>query len=69
MDECKWSEARYNEIQTNLTPFLNKTGYKNSDIIYVPISGLHGDNLKERTENAPWYKGPPLLDILDTMEL
>ena len=69
MDECKWAEARYNEIQKNLGPYLNKVGYKDSDLIWVPIAGLHGDNLKDKTEKAPWYNGPPLLDILDNMEL
>lgn len=40
-----WSETRWNEIKSNLTPFLNKSGYKDSDIFFVPISGLTGDNI------------------------
>jgi translation elongation factor EF-1alpha len=69
MDDAKWSETRFNEIHDTLKPFLNATGYKDSDLIWVPISGLHGDNLKDKTENAPWYKGKPLLEILDGIEL
>lgn len=42
MDDCKWSRARYEEIQKGLNPFLRKTGYSEEDIIYVPIAGLTG---------------------------
>jgi peptide chain release factor subunit 3 len=40
-----WNETRWKEIQTNLLPFLNKSGYKDSDVFFVPISGLTGDNI------------------------
>lgn len=42
MDDCKWSRARYEEIQAGLNPFLRATGYTEEDIIYVPIAGLTG---------------------------
>ena len=32
----------------------------------IPISGLHGDNLKERKNCAAWYKGPMLFETMDT---
>jgi len=37
-----WSEARYNNIKANLTPFLIKRGYREERISFVPISGLTG---------------------------
>jgi peptide chain release factor subunit 3 len=40
MDECQWGKARWDEIRTGLLPFLIKTGYSESDIFWVPISGL-----------------------------
>jgi len=42
MDDCKWSRNRFDEIQKGLRPFLNKTGYKDEDIQWVPIAGLTG---------------------------
>jgi peptide chain release factor subunit 3 len=51
MDEpsVKWSEDRFNEIKKNLTPYLKSCGFDNDkDIVYVPISGLTGDNIKDR---------------------
>ena len=47
MDDAKWSKARYDEIQKGLKPFLNKTGYTDDDLIWVPIAGLTGANILE----------------------
>jgi sulfate adenylyltransferase subunit 1 (EFTu-like GTPase family) len=35
---------------------------------FVPISGFQGDNMIERSDNLPWYKGPTLLEALDLIE-
>lgn len=35
----------------------------------MPISGFHGDNLDSISENMPWYKGPTLADLLDSMKV
>jgi peptide chain release factor subunit 3 len=65
-----WSETRWKEIQTNLLPFLNKSGYKDSDVFFVPISGLTGDNiLKPVGDKCSWYKGPTLMEILDNLPI
>mgnify|MGYP001588597249 CR=1 FL=1 len=32
----------------------------------IPTSGWKGDNLTKRSSNTPWYKGPTILDSLDT---
>jgi sulfate adenylyltransferase subunit 1 len=39
------------------------------DVIYIPISALNGDMVVERGDNMPWYDGPPLLDLLETIEI
>jgi len=50
-------------------PFLNATGYKDSDLIWIPIAGLTGDNLLEKSNSGNWYKGPTLIEVLDQVEL
>jgi len=62
-----YSEARYNEIKAELTTYLKKVGYNPTKIEFIPISGWNGDNMIERSENMPWYKGPILLDALDAI--
>lgn len=65
----KWSELRWHEIINNLTPFLITSGYKKEDFLFVPISGLTGENIKEPVskEECPWYSGPTLLVALDSL--
>jgi len=55
--EPKYSEARYNEIVKEVSSYVKKIGYNPKSVAFVPISGWHGDNMIEPTENMPWYKG------------
>lgn len=69
-DTVKWSEARYNEIVEGITPFLlENCGYKREDLVFVPISGLNGDNILELSSKCTWYNGPTLIEIFDQMAL
>jgi len=63
-----WSEARYNEIKNEVSNFLKKIGYNPEKIPFVPISGWLGDNMLEKSTNLTWYKGPTLLEALDSVE-
>merc|ERR1711937_478752 len=67
MDTTNYSEKRYNEIKSELSIYLKKVGYNPAKIQFVPISGWCGDNMVDRSENMPWYKGPFLLDALDDL--
>ena len=67
MDTTKYSEKRYNEIKSELSIYLKKVGYNPAKIQFVPISGWCGDNMVDRSENMTWYKGPILLDALDSL--
>jgi elongation factor 1-alpha len=62
-----YSETRYNEIKDEVSKFLTKVGYKGETIPFIPISGWNGDNLIERSDNMKWYKGPILLEALDSI--
>jgi len=62
-----YSQARYNEITTEVSQFLKKIGYNPEKINFVPISGWNGDNMLEKSENMPWYKGVTLLEALDAV--
>ena len=46
---------------------LQKAGYKIKKIPFIPMSGFKGENLTEKSENMPWYKGPSLLYHLETV--
>jgi len=69
MDSIEWSKERYNTIKITLKTFLTKhAGFKESDVYYIPCSGLSGENLTEKA-NEPaltsWYNDYCLVDLID----
>jgi elongation factor 1-alpha len=60
-----WSQARYDEIKKEVQSYIKKVGYNPDKVLFVPISGWHGDNMLEKSSNLSWYKGPTLLEALD----
>jgi sulfate adenylyltransferase large subunit len=34
---------------------------------HIPMSALDGDNVVERSKRAPWFSGPPLLQLLEEL--
>jgi len=69
MDEktVNWSQERYEEIKTEMSTYLKKLGYQPEKIPFVPCSGWTGENMLELTEACPWWKGPTLLEALDSV--
>jgi len=73
MDLVEHSQARYEELVEDFEAFARKLrGGRNPrrvEIAYIPISALNGDNVVERSEAMPWYEGPPLLELLEQVEV
>merc|ERR1712184_36508 len=55
--EPKYSKDLYEEIVKGVSNYVKKIGYNPKHVAFVPISGWHGDNMIEKTDNMPWYKG------------
>lgn len=67
LDTVGWSQQRFDEIVGKLKVFLKQAGFKDSDVVYVPCSGLTGENLVKEPTNSEllkWYKGPTLLKVI-----
>ncbi|KAH7444894.1 hypothetical protein KP509_02G096500 [Ceratopteris richardii] len=74
MDEAsvQWSKERFDEIEKKLSPFIRSCGYNvKKDVIFLPISGLQGYNMKERVPKSvcPWWDGPSLFEALDEVQM
>jgi bifunctional enzyme CysN/CysC len=67
MDLVGYSEARYQEIQRDYLAFVEKLGF--GDIQFIPMSALKGDNVAEPSAGMGWYKGPTLLQHLETVPI
>jgi len=72
LDTVKWDKNRFDDIRIKLNAFLTKqAGFREKDLIYVPCSGLTGENLSEKSsieELISWYKGPSLIQAIDVMK-
>ena len=70
LDTVEWSKTRFDEISIKLKTFLKQAGFKDSDVSYIPCSGLTGENLVKpatSTELIKWYDGPTLIQIIGNL--
>jgi len=67
MDLVDWDEARFRAIERDFAGVMRRLGLEDGGAI--PVSALKGDNVVERSHNAPWYGGPALLERLETLEV
>lgn len=65
MDLVDHSEDRFNEIVQEYEGIKSRMHLE--DVIYIPVSALSGENVAKRSENMPWFKGQPLLEVLETL--
>ncbi|GAB2680631.1 adenylyl-sulfate kinase [Nocardia goodfellowii] len=67
MDLVDWSQERFEEIREEFAGFAMKLDV--SDLTFVPMSALHGDNIVHRGASMPWYEGTPLLHHLEEVHI
>ena len=66
MDLVDWDRATFDRIAEELTRFASRMGV--TDVRTIPISAKLGDWVVDASERMPWYDGPPLLELLETLE-
>ncbi|APX02986.1 sulfate adenylyltransferase subunit 1 [Arthrobacter sp. QXT-31] len=70
IDLVDFSESVFREIEADVQQVGRELGLGSdgiSDLLVVPVSALDGDNVVERSERTPWYAGPALLEVLETL--
>jgi bifunctional enzyme CysN/CysC len=67
LDLVDYSQERFDEIAAEYRRFARELGIH--DVTCIPTSGLRGDNVVERSSHTPWYKGPTLLEYLESVEV
>jgi len=68
MDLVGWSEERFLEIRDAIESFLPRLDVL-TDVKFIPISALNGDNVVDPSPHTPWYPGPTLLRHLETIHI
>lgn len=67
MDLVNYSQSVFERIKEEFTSFVAKLEV--SDVHFIPISALHGDNVVDKSEAMPWFKGSPLLNYLESVHI
>ena len=65
MDLVGFSEERFDAIVRDFCELAAQIGL--SDVVYLPVSALRGDNVVGRSAEMPWYSGPSLLEHLEAV--
>ena len=65
IDLVGYSEETFNEIKTTFDAKAAELGIEDPHV--VPISALKGDNVAELSAETPWYTGPTVLELLETI--
>ncbi|HEX4524394.1 MAG TPA: GTP-binding protein [Casimicrobiaceae bacterium] len=66
MDLVDFDHRVFAGIVADFNAFAEASGIR--DVRFVPMSALDGDMVVDRGNRLPWYDGPTLLQILETVE-
>ncbi len=64
MDVVNYSEEAFDSVKGDIESALSGVGVNPSYII--PVSAIKGDNVADRSPNLGWFKGPTVLEALDS---
>ncbi|MEU8894615.1 GTP-binding protein [Nocardia sp. NPDC048505] len=55
------------EISAEFNTLTKTLGWAPEDVVEIPVSALHGDNIASRSANTPYYSGPSLIEHLESV--
>ena len=66
MDLVDYSEERFREVEASYHQFAQEVGIL--EVSAIPLSALKGDNLCVHSKSMRWFRGPTLLEYLETVD-
>ena len=67
MDLVNYDQSVYERIVAEYRKFAAQLGLK--DVHAVPLSALAGDNVVVASDKMPWYQGPTLISLLESLQV
>ncbi|QKT12205.1 sulfate adenylyltransferase subunit 1 [Rhodococcus sp. W8901] len=55
------------DISAEFRSLTGSLGWAAEDVLEIPVSALHGDNVAVRSEKTPYYDGPTLIEHLESV--
>ncbi|MCL2516716.1 MAG: GTP-binding protein, partial [Microbacteriaceae bacterium] len=65
VDLTGYDEAAFRAVEADAIALAGELGLP--EVTVIPVSALAGDNVVEPSANTPWYDGPALLELLETL--
>ncbi len=66
MDLVDYKQKVYNKIVKEYREFLTRVEIE--PIIFIPVSGIEGDNIASLSKQIDWYNGQTVLELIDSFE-
>ena len=67
MDLVDYGEATFAAIAADYREFARTIGL--TEVTAIPIAAVHGDNVIAPSPRTPWYRGPTLIQHLESVEV
>lgn len=68
MDLVSYDRRVFDQVERDYRAFLDKLG-NGFEVHFVPISALAGDNVVHASAHMPWYQGPALMELLESVDV
>ncbi len=69
MDRVNYDQKRYEELKKELLALLKVVGYKEENVVLLPVSAIEGENVTKRGDKLKWFDGSTILEALDLMKV
>lgn len=71
LDMSDWNKERFDYVKAQVELFLLSLDFKSDNVLFVPLSGLNGINIIEKSKdlnNFKWYEGKTLIEAIDSFK-
>ena len=68
MDLVNWDETVFDTVVTDVAAIVSTLG-SSVPIHPIPICATDGENVVDAGDKTPWYEGPSVLELLETLDI
>ena len=67
MDLVEYRQEVFEQVREQFTDFAARLQV--SDVHFIPVSAVQGENVVRKSDRMPWYQGASLLGYLETVHI